>query len=148
MQRKGRRPPTSTLCFKTLGLQVRLGAVCKGFFIGHTDERREELRTALEDVLRRRQVEPKQAERLKGRMQWFEGYAFGRIAQYSLKVIGEVALKKQSLVTLDARELNAIEFLLRRVSEAEAVKINSVTLDTFYVFLMVRVKEKNNVWEV
>ena len=132
--KEGSKATDFDVVFKTLGLQVSLGAVCKGFFIGHTDERREELRTALEDVMRRGQVEPKQAERLKGRMQWFEGYAFGRIAQYSLKVVGEMALKRQSLVTLDARELNAIEFLLRRVSEAEAVKINSVTLDTFYVF--------------
>ena len=65
---------------RTLGLLVQLGDIHKGFSVGHTDERRSELREALLGVLARKQIEPKQAERLRGRMQWFEGYAFGRVA--------------------------------------------------------------------
>ena len=65
---------------KTLGLLVELGDVRKGFSVGHTAERREELKAALTEVLQNKTLEPKQAERLRGRMQSFEGYAFGRIA--------------------------------------------------------------------
>ena len=49
---------------KTLGLLVELGSVRKGFTIGHTQERREELRAALTEVLETKKLEPKQAERV------------------------------------------------------------------------------------
>lgn len=41
------------------------------------------------------EIEPKQAERLRGRMQWFEGYAFGRVAQHSIRILGELSLRRQ-----------------------------------------------------
>ena len=119
---------------KTLGLLVELGNVRKGFTIGHTQERREELRAALTEVLETKKLEPKQAERLRGRMQWFEGYAFGRVAQHSLRTLGEIALKKQKVVELAPHELAAIDFLARRVSEAETLKLSPVSLDTLLVF--------------
>ena len=45
---------------RTLGLQVRLGSVTQGFCIGHTEERRAELKAALQDVLGKGTIEPKQ----------------------------------------------------------------------------------------
>jgi hypothetical protein len=119
---------------RTLGLHVTLGSAARGFYIGHTEERRAELKLALQDVLDRKVIEPKQAERLKGRMQWFEGYAFGRVAQYSLKTFGELSLRRQKQVTLSDKELCAVEFLIQRVSEAKAIEIGSVSLDTFLIF--------------
>ena len=67
-------------------------------------------------------------------MQWFEGYAFGRVAQHSLRTLGEIALKKQKMVDLAPHELTAIDFLARRVSEAEALKLSPVSLDILLVF--------------
>ena len=119
---------------KTLGLLVELGDVRKGFAIGHTAERREELRNALNEILQNKKLEPKQAERLRGRMQWFEGYAFGRVAQHSLRILGDIALRKQRVVQLESHELCAIEFLAKRVLEAETLKITPVSLDTLIVF--------------
>ena len=119
---------------KTLGLLVELGDVRKGFAIGHTAERREELRNALNEILQNKKLEPKQAERLRGRMQWFEGYAFGRVAQHSLRILGDIALRKQRMVQLESHELCTIEFLAKRVLEAETLKITPVSLDTLIVF--------------
>ena len=79
-------------------------------------------------------LEPKQAERLRGRMQWFEGYAFGRTAQHSLRVLGEISLKKQRYVSLSDHERVALEFLVKRVSEAEAITLSPICLDTLLVF--------------
>ena len=93
-----------------------------------------ELRDALLEVLGRKQIEPKQAERLRGRMQWFEGRAFGRVAQYSLKVLGEISLRRRQCVELSTEELRAIEFLVKRVSEAQAIHISPIFLETFLVF--------------
>eukprot|EP00435_Cladocopium_sp_Y103_P074787 s33_g51.t1 len=119
---------------KTLGLLVQLGNIRSGFCIGHTDDRREELRLAFLDGLEKKTMEPKQAERLRGRMQWFEGYAFGRIAQHSLKILGDIATRKQRVVKLSALELTAIEFLLERISKATAFRVNSTSLETYLIF--------------
>ena len=53
-------------------------------------------------------------------MQWFEGYAFGRIARHSLSTLGEISLKKRKYVPLSGHERAALEFLVKQVSEAEA----------------------------
>eukprot|EP00435_Cladocopium_sp_Y103_P072985 s158_g42.t1 len=79
-------------------------------------------------------MEPKQAERLRGRMQWFEGYAFGRVAQHSLKILGDIATRKQKVVKLSALDITAIKFLLGRISEATALRLNSTSLETYLVF--------------
>lgn len=119
---------------KTLGLLVELGNVRNGFSLGHTAERREELKAALLDVLQEGKIEPKQAERLRGRMQWFEGYAFGRIAQHSLRVLGGLVLRKQRCITLEPYEIAALECLVQRVSGAESLRLSAVSLDTLFVF--------------
>jgi ribonuclease HI len=119
---------------KTLGLVIRLGRAAGPFTVGHTAERRQELCEALEAILKTKCVEPKQAERLRGRMQWFEGYAFGRIAQHSLKTLGELAMRQQRVVTLTESEVSAIGFLLSRVQSAEALRITTTLLDNFLIF--------------
>ena len=48
---------------------------------------------ALEAIEKSKRIEPQQAGRLRGRMQWFEGYTFGRIAQHGLKVLSELSLR-------------------------------------------------------
>jgi len=119
---------------RTLGLQVKLGVAAQGFNIGHTEERREELKSVLQEVLENKTVEPKQAERLRGRMQWFEGYAFGRVAQFSLKVLGDLSPKKQKTVRVADHKLRATELLVKRVAEARAIEISSVFPSTFLIF--------------
>ena len=119
---------------KTLGLVIRLGRATGPFTVGHTAERRQELCEALEAIPKTKCVEPKQAERLRGRMQWFEGYAFGRIAQHSLKTLGELAMRQQKVVTLTESEVSAIGFLLSRVRSAEAIRITTTLLDNFLIF--------------
>ena len=69
-------------------------------------------------------------------------HAFFRIAQHSLRVLGEVAMRKQRSVDLAPYELAASEFLAKRVSEAETLKISSVSLDTLLVLQMGPAKVK------
>ena len=67
-------------------------------------------------------------------MQWFEGYAFGRVAQHSLRILGEISMKKQRYVSLSGHERAALEFLVERVSAAEALTLSPLCLDTLLVF--------------
>ena len=73
--RDGTKAVPFDVSVRTLGLHVTLGNTAKGFCVRHTEERRAELKTALQEVLDKKTIEPKQAERLRGRMQRFEGYA-------------------------------------------------------------------------
>ena len=125
--RDGTKAVPFDVSVRTLGLHVTLGNTAKGFCVRHTEERRAELKTALQEVLDKKTIEPKQAERLRGRMQRFEGYAFGRVAQYSLKVLGELSLKRQKQVPLKDKEMQAGAYLIQRVSEARAIDIGPVS---------------------
>ena len=74
--------------FKTLGLMVGLENLGSGLCrIFHTPDRREELADEIEDILQRGQLTAKEAERLRGRMVWFESFVWGRLANYALKQI-------------------------------------------------------------
>ena len=79
-------------------------------------------------------VESKFAERLKGRMQWFEGYVFGRTAQLGLRTLNDIALPSSKVVKLTEAELNIIRKLLVRVSSAPPIVISAGTLATWYIF--------------
>ena len=63
------------------------------------------------EVLHEGGLGPKQAERLRGRVQWFEGYAFGRMAQHSLSTLEEVSLKKRKYVPSLATSVPLWSFL-------------------------------------
>ena len=66
-------------------------------------------------------------------MHWFGGYAFGRVAQYSLEVLGELSLQRRQCVELSTEDLRAIEFLVKRVSETHAIHISRIFLETFFL---------------
>eukprot|EP00435_Cladocopium_sp_Y103_P054514 s1794_g17.t1 len=72
--------------FEMLGLQVDLSECAqKKVFIGHTAERREELMTRIDEILAKGTMDSKEAERLRGRMVFFEGFTFGRLANAAIK---------------------------------------------------------------
>ena len=67
--------------FKTLGLEVGTGQFSNGLVtIGHTQSRRDELGEQLGAVLEEGSMSSKEAERMRGRMIFFEGFTFGRVA--------------------------------------------------------------------
>jgi ribonuclease HI len=102
--------------------------------IGHTESRIQELRTLIETILDRGAMSCKDAERLRGRLQWFETFAHGRIAQQSLKVISSLASVGRKRETLGAKEIGALQFLKDRVLTASPTKVMSANLQTWYVF--------------
>ena len=72
--------------FKMLGLRLDLSnSRAKEVSIGHTDERRDELKQKIDEILSANQMDFKEAERLRGRMVFFEGFAFGRVANAAVK---------------------------------------------------------------
>ena len=78
---------------KTLGVQFNLKPVDeKGVvLLGHTESRVAELTAALDGFLESGVMTPKDAEKLRGRLQWFESFAGGRIVQQALRTISSLA---------------------------------------------------------
>ena len=89
--------PKDTKClpfaaeFKTLGLEINTQEFQKGLVrVGHTLSRKEELHAQLQGFLDSDAISAKDAERLRGRMIFFEGYTFGRVANSAVKALGKL----------------------------------------------------------
>ena len=48
----------------------------------------------LDDILQSSSVTTKQAESLRGRLHWFESFAFGRVANGAVKTLGDLSLRR------------------------------------------------------
>ena len=121
---------------RTLGVQFDLkpegqkGVV----LLGHTENRVQELKTALESFLTCGVMTSKDAERLRGRLQWFESFAGGRIAQQALRTISSLVSDSRVQRSLRNPEINAIKFLRDRVLSAPPTCIKATNLQTWLVF--------------
>lgn len=76
----------------------------------------------------------KEAERLKGRMVFFEGYTFGRVANEAVKQLGRHITQGDSGGRLDSGLRQCLEFLADRVLQAGPVSIHRCLSDTWIVF--------------
>ena len=119
--REGKKAVEWATKVKTLGVVLDLEpADSSGNYVtlGHTESRVAELRASLEGFLQTGKMSRKDAEKIRGRLQWFESFAHGRIAQQSLRVISQVASTGGERETLTKFELNTIAFLKDRVLTA------------------------------
>eukprot|EP00435_Cladocopium_sp_Y103_P072807 s378_g41.t1 len=122
---------------KTLGVVIDLapdGSGGRFVNIGHTESRVEELLTAIQTFLDNKRMTAKDAERLRGRLQWFESFAYGRVAQQALRTISGVASATRRREQLSAVELKALRFLKDRVLTAPPTRVQSTSLNTWLVF--------------
>ena len=121
--------------FKMLGLVVNTETSSKGSLtITHTVERRQELVDSMTEVLQAGVLSSKDAERLRGRMVFFEGYTFGRIANAAVKNLGRVCLGTNANNRLASDLQTVLKFLIRRVESAEPIRIERCFSTTWLVF--------------
>lgn len=121
--------------FKMLGVLVNTESSRESSVtITHTDERRAELVSSLESVLCRGSLTPKEAEKLRGRMVFFEGYTFGRIANAAVKNLGRLGMNQAETNVLSADLSNILNFLKWRVANASPIKIERCFTSTWVVF--------------
>ena len=101
--------------------------------ITHTEERRQELVTSMTEVLHG-VLSAKDAERLRGRMVFFEGYTFGKIANSAVKNLGRVCQSTTANNSLTSDLQTILRFLIRRVESAEPIRIERCFSTTWLVF--------------
>ena len=83
--------------------------------IGHIQDRKDEIGAVLGDILGEQLVTAKQAESLRGRMHWFESFAFGRVANGAVRILGDLSLRGNRKVQLGQKDILALRFLKERV---------------------------------
>ena len=121
--------------FRMLGLVVDLSKVPEDCVaISHTDERHLELIDKINSILKAGTLAKKEAERLKGRMVFFEGYTFGRVANEAVKQLGRHVTQGTSNDKLTPSLKHCLEFLAERVLQAGPVMIHRCLSDTWIVF--------------
>jgi len=121
--------------FKTLGLEINTQQFEHGAVqVGHTEGRREELQGQLAGFLQAGCLGAKDAERLRGRMIFFEGYTFGRVANSSVKAVGRCCMGPIKSKPLDEPLRRALLFLQQRVAVGKPLTIEPSLHSTWYVF--------------
>ena len=105
-------------------------------YIRHTPERREELLAKINNILSQDSLSPKEAESFKGRIQWFESYLFGRIANLSIYRIGKRAQLRGAKVKnkLDEELRSSLLFLRDRVQTGSPLILTANTENAILIF--------------
>ena len=133
--REGSKATGFSKQFKSLGVELDLRDFCRAEArIGHTSERREEIGAVLDDILRASCVTAKQAESLRGRLHWFESFAFGRVANGAVKTLGDLSLRGLKQIVLRPGEIRDLCFLRDRVLQAPPLKLTPTCLMSWVVF--------------
>ena len=97
--------------FKMLGVVMDLSKTSSlRVDIGHTPERSKELAENIRGHLQTGTISSKEAERLRGRMIFFEGFALGRVACSAVKSLGRCVDLKRHCINLDKDMLGNLEF--------------------------------------
>ena len=121
--------------FKALGLEINVEDFPRGHvFVGHTDSRKEELHGQLDAFLKANSMTSKEAERMRGRMIFYEGYTFGRVANSAVKAIGRFCHGQAPASQFDAAMRRSLEFLQQRVLTGKPLKIQRSLHQTWLVF--------------
>eukprot|EP00435_Cladocopium_sp_Y103_P036636 s3745_g9.t1 len=133
--REGSKASGFAKTFKTLGVAIDLEKFNEGCVtVGHTADRREEIGRVLGEILATGSVTAKQAESLRGRLHWFESFAFGRVANRAVKAVGDISLRGSKHVSLNPTDLDSLRFLKDRVLQAPPLKITPACLRSWIIF--------------
>ena len=132
---EGKKAAPFSDVFRMLGLRINLqNSQSLRVEVGHTDERRAELTNTLDTLLQQESLDYKELERLRGRMVFFEGYAFGRVANWAHKVISKAISSHHDRVPMSGDMSKALAFLRTRIGFAKPLTIEKIRLRTWIVF--------------
>ena len=121
--------------FKALGLLIDLSEFQSGVVrIGHTESRRQELLSQIEVHLEQGCLKPKDAERLRGRLQWYDTFLFGRVANYAMSVISKRAISCSLSGNLDPPLKRSLLFPKERVLVSQPVRLTKEAGKTYFIF--------------
>ncbi|CAE7396726.1 dnajb6-b, partial [Symbiodinium microadriaticum] len=133
--KEGKKAPPFSREFKLLGVRVDLHDAPKGVVkIGNTPERREELLHFIEGILRSNKLDLKTAERLRGRLVFFEGFVFGRASNSAMRTVDRAARDGKTANGLSPEVQKCLKVLRQRLMLAEPVEISDRCHKSWLIF--------------
>ena len=131
----GAKAPEFSSIFRMLGLVVDVSSISNGSVsLGHSSDRRSELAAEFDAILLDDRLTTKHAERLRGRLVFFECFSSGRVTNFFLKKFGELCVNSRRSDELTEEMRDLLIILKARVCEANPIIIQSSLLDTWFVF--------------
>ncbi|CAE7826193.1 kanC [Symbiodinium sp. CCMP2592] len=133
--REGKKAPPFSRDFKLLGVRVDLNDAPRGIVrIGNTAERREELNVFIEDILQANCLDLKTAERLRGRLVFFEGFVFGRMSNSAIRTVDRAARAGLTSKRLPEDVRKSLVVIRERLRVAEPVTIATKNHHSWLIF--------------
>lgn len=127
--KEGAKAPEFSTAFKMLGVRVDTSRVPEAeVLVGHTDKRKKELAEAFDLAISQKKLSAKHAERLRGRLLFYECFATGRTTNLLLKNFGELCKHQRLVEDLTLDECTLILALKKRVCDATPILISSNSL--------------------
>ena len=118
-----------------MGVEINLGLCDKGIIgISHTPDRVEELSALLKEFLDAGFITSKQSESLRGRLHWFESFAFGRVANQAIARLGDFTKRERSKCFLSNEDRQLLTFLRDRVLSAPPLLVIPTTMESWTIF--------------
>ena len=118
-----------------LGVVIDFSHFSKGVvYFRHTDVRKTELDEVITKHLTEDRMTQKEAETLRGRLIWFEGFMFGRIANLSLHAIGKRATSVGGETKLSGELKRALSFFKSRIIHGPPIEIRAALGQVIHIF--------------
>ena len=121
--------------FKALGVEFDFSRSHLGeIFIHRTSERKAEVLESIEKSLADNSLTPKEAEQLRGRLQWYNAYLFGRAPCKALHEISRRATARAKVNALDAELVKGLKDMASHLRSAQPIRISAESRPTKFVF--------------
>lgn len=122
--KEGKKATSFDKTFASLGVIFDVSCICnKRVEIKHTEVRREELVQTVSDMLDSKLFSPKELERLRGRLLWFENFVCGRQANSHIAKLGNyIGASKKQVAMLGGLRV-VLGAILERVTTSQPVVI-------------------------
>ncbi|CAE7248244.1 unnamed protein product [Symbiodinium sp. CCMP2592] len=132
--RDGSKAEPFGVTFNMLGLSVDLSCVKQRILrVGHTQKRKEELSEYIQTILQEGKIDSKAAERLRGRMVFFEGFTFGRVSNRAQRVVAK-CVEKSAPQNLTEDLMWALTWLRERIAMSQPLVVERNLITTLIVF--------------
>ena len=106
----------------------------RSFSLKHTDARKEELSSSLEQLISAGKGSPKELERLHGRLIWFSAFIFGRMINQLVKQVSLLSRKKDRTIILDDAFLTVLREVKITINSSKPVFISRNLCKIWFVF--------------
>ena len=133
--KEGKKATSFDRVFGSLGVVFDLTCICqKSFSICHTESRRSELISAIQDLLTAGSFTSKAIERLRGRLLWFENFICGRQANILVAQLGRFVNGAKHEQPLHQTLKGTLNQLLERVGAGKPVLVSPRVFSTWICF--------------